>query len=271
MSPSLHNRIRKSHNAQAPDRFLSGFNLVGGLRVFPFCAGKTPTSFSKGPRRKGKHGDRTHQSTRLRLHHRRRLLDGPHRQARQHARRVRVEDRVHVHAALRGAARVRRRRLLAGDAAARAARLRLRLRRISDHLRHHPAHQARRPRVLPAQRLRIQPGLLRAAVRAGHLLAHHGRGHLPLRRRQRVHDGRRLLCAHRPDRRRRAHPASCALRRKAPVLKPAVRYVPADHPAVGSGGSPACRAGGVHRAHRQRQLVSGHVHAGAHDELLRLA
>lgn len=38
----------------------------------------------------------------------------------QHARRVRVEDRVHVHAALRGAARVRRCRLLAGDAAARA-------------------------------------------------------------------------------------------------------------------------------------------------------
>lgn len=38
-----------------------------------------------------------------------------------------------------------------------------------------------------------------------------------------------------------------------------------------AGGSPALRAGGLHRAHRERQLVSGNVHARAHDELLHLA
>ena len=146
-----------------------------------------------------------------------------------------------------------------------------RLRRVPGHLRHHHADQSRGPRVLPAQRLRVQPGVLRAAVRAGHLLTHHGRGHLPLRCRQRVHDGRRLLCAHRPDRRRLAHPASGAFRCQAAVLQPALRHVPADHRAIGGGGSPALRAGSLHRAHCQRQLVSSNVHAGAHDELLRLA
>ena len=78
----------------------------------------------------------------------------------------------------------------------------------------HPPLRASRPRVLPAQLLRLQHRVLLLALRADALPRATRGDHLPVRCGQRHHDDRRLLRTHRPRRGQRARRASGEVRRE---------------------------------------------------------